>query len=340
MSVQEYSKRLGEISDDQLQAALKSLDLGDLVSAEPIPFGLFGQNLFLTSTSGEFVLRGCPHYDWQFPTEEFFVELLHKKTRVPVPYPYRLNSSDEIFGWPFIIMPKMPGLQLADSSVKADLSIDDRRGVARALAATMIEMQTLTWEFCGRYDTETRQVKPMDQEYRSWIVQRIRELTAQAQSHNNNTTDSDIAWVEAIIERTAYACTASYQPCLVHEDYKEPNIVLTRHENGWQVSGVFDFMTAHFGDGEVDLARPVGSYLRELPELADEFVGYYLEHKDVQRGFVERQQLYMLYDSLLIWAFWQGYAGGLPEDKTLTLKQWAEPFISYWESLSHELPAK
>ena len=42
-------------------------------------------------------------------------------------------------------------------------------------------------------------------------------------------------------------------------------------------------------------------------------------NKVVQPGFGERQQLYMLYDSLLIWSFWQGHAGGLPEDKTLTL---------------------
>jgi hypothetical protein len=39
----------------------------------------------------------------------------------------------------------------------------------------------------------------------------------------------------------------------------------------------------------------------------------------------------MLYDSLLIWAFWQGHAGGLPEDKTMSLEQWAGPFVAYWE---------
>ena len=90
-------------------------------------------------------------------------------------------------------------------------------------------------------------------------------------------------------------------------------------------------MTAHFGDGEADLARQVGTYLRETPELADEFVQVYLHNKVIQPGFSERQQLYMLYDSLIIWSFWQGHAGGLPEDKMITLEQWASPFVSYWE---------
>jgi hygromycin-B 7''-O-kinase len=314
-----------------LQAALDCFNLGKFLSAEPIPFGLFGQNLLITSTIGEFVLRGVPHYDWQFPAEKFFTEQLHTKTRVPVPYPYRFNSSPEIFGWAFMIMPKMPGLQLADSQVVARLSMDERRGVARALAAMLIEIQTLTSEFPGRYNVTTQMIEPMPQDYHSWIVQRIRELITQAQSYNDNTTASDGAWVENIIERTAHASLTPYQPCLVLEDYKEANVVVMKNQNGWQVSGVFDLMTAHFGDGEADLARQVGAYLRETPELADEFVQAYLSNKVIQPGFAERQRLYMLYDSLIIWSFWQGHAGGLPEDKTLTLERWAGPFVAYWE---------
>ncbi len=331
MTIREYSKRLGNISDEQLQNALNYFDLGRFLHAEPIPFGLFGQNLFLASTVGEFVLRGVPHYDWQFPTEKFFIEQLHDKTCVPVPYPYQLNPSTEIFGWSFVIMPKMPGLQLADSQVTAGLSTNERRGIVRALAAMLIEIQTLTWEHTGRFNIVTQMIEPTRQDYRSWIVQRIRELLLQAQSYNVNTTGADSAWVENIIAHVAPACLSPYQPCLVLEDYKEPNVVVIQEQTRWRVSGVFDFMTAHFGDGEADLARQTGTYLREMPELADEFVQFYLDHKVVQSGFGKRQQLYMLYDSLLIWSFWQGHAGGLPEDKTLNLEQWVAPFVAYWE---------
>src|SRR5262249_50206093 len=116
------------------------------------------------------------------------------------------------------------------------------------------------------------------------------------------------------------------------EDYKEPNAVVERTDEGWRVTGVFDLMTAHFGDGEADLARQVGMYLRAQPALADEFVDEYLKHKRVEPGFALRQQLYILYDSLLIWEFWQRYAGGFPEDKTLTLEQWASLFCKFWET--------
>ena len=331
--LREYSKRLGKISDEQLQAALSRFGLGELVRAGPISFGLFGQNLFVTSTQGEFVLRGAPHYDWQFPTEQFFVEQLHSKTRVPVPYPYLFDPSAEIFGWGFVIMPRMPGLQLADKQVASMLDWDDRREIARALARTLAEMQTLTWDHAGKYDPVTKNVQPFTPNYRAWIVARIRELLAEALGLNNHTPPSDAAWVESIIDRVAPALHASFQPCVVLEDYKEHNVVVERTADGWRVSGVFDLMTAHFGDGEADLARQVGTYLRENPTLADVFVAAYLRNKTAQPGFAERQQLYMLYDSIIIWSFWQRQAGGLPEDKTLTFQQWATRFVSYWENL-------
>jgi hygromycin-B 7''-O-kinase len=64
MPEKEYSKRLGAISPAQFRAALERLGLGDFVRAEAVPFGLFGQNVFVGSTQGEFVLRGVPHYAW------------------------------------------------------------------------------------------------------------------------------------------------------------------------------------------------------------------------------------------------------------------------------------
>ncbi len=328
---QEYSKRLGKISDGQFQKALQRFDLGNFVHAESISFGLFGQNLFLTSTKGEFVLRGAPHYDWQFPTEKFFVEKLHTGTKTPVPFPYLLEPGADIFGWSFVIMPKKPGLQIADIRVVSNLTLTDRQGIARALAKALIELQTLTWAYPGKYDAARSKVQPLGQNYRLWVIEKIRELSESAQTINNNTPKSDTDWIENMILKASSALEAVYEPCVVLEDYKEANTVVERLGDDWQVSGIFDLMTAHFGDGEADLARQVGAYLRDASVLADEFVLTYLQNKPVQPGFVERQQIYMIYDSLLIWEFWQRHAGGLPENNALTFEQWSGPFVAYWE---------
>jgi hypothetical protein len=190
MQTREYSKRLGMLSDDQLQTALKRFGLGDFVHAEPIPFGLFGQNLFLTSTKGEFVLRGVPHSDWQFPTEQFFAEQLHQKTRVPVPYPYLLEPSTDIFGWSFIIMPRLSGLQTIDPKVTSQLTLEDRLEIARAMAKTLAEAHALTWDCAGKYNPEINSVQPFEADYRAWVVRRIRENVAASRNYNNHTTEA------------------------------------------------------------------------------------------------------------------------------------------------------
>src|SRR5690348_6631022 len=103
-----FSSRLGEINDVQLQAALDYFDLGRFTGAETVPSGLFGQNLFLYSTTGDYVLRGVPHYDWQFRAEQFFAGLLYSNGG-KAPYPYLTCFDKSIFGWEFAIMPKLPG---------------------------------------------------------------------------------------------------------------------------------------------------------------------------------------------------------------------------------------
>src|SRR4051812_16361344 len=57
-----YSQRLGLLTPRQFQAALMRFGLGDFIDATPVPQGLFGQNVFVTSTQGAYVLRGAPHY--------------------------------------------------------------------------------------------------------------------------------------------------------------------------------------------------------------------------------------------------------------------------------------
>jgi glycosyltransferase involved in cell wall biosynthesis len=57
-----YSERLGAISDEQFHAVAERLRIGRFVLAAPTTSGLFGQNVFVTTTEGEFVLRGAPHW--------------------------------------------------------------------------------------------------------------------------------------------------------------------------------------------------------------------------------------------------------------------------------------
>lgn len=329
MQPTQYSLRLGEISPHQFQAALDRFDLGTFIQAEPIPFGLFGQNVFVSSTKGEFVLRGSPHFPWQFPAEQFFVQQLHEKTRTPVPHPYLIDPSHEIFGWSYAIMPRMPGLQVTDQGIKKTLSADDKKSIARALGENLAEMQKLTWPFSGRYhaDTQTVQLFELRQELAypfpieadesvhaiapqavtcsETIVARIRHMLLKAATCNDRTPQADIEWVEEMLEQAKDALDDNFQPCFVMEDYKDANVTLTNEHGTWRVSGVFDLMEGYFGDGEIDLSRQVGVYMEEDPQLARGFIDAYRAQKPPRRGFEKRFPVYMLHDRLIIWTYFQ-----------------------------------
>jgi len=321
----EYSSLIGVIQPDQFQRALDRLNLGTFVKAEKVPYGIVRQNVFLTSTEGEFVLRGHPFYPHQFAVEKCMVDNLHERTDVPVPWPYLIDPSTDIFGWPYVIMPRMPGLQVSDSSVKDKLVKEDRVKMARAMGETLARMQEVTWDHAGYHVDETT-VKPIEPSYREWIIGNIHHGLAAAREISNITSE-DIAWINDVITENAEALNIPFQPCLIMGDFKEDNVVFTCEDGNWRVSGVFDFAMSQFGNGETDLSRLYAMYINEDPNLAKEFVRTYLRNKQPQEGFLERRKIFILGERLTIWE-WAKRAKIASWDDTQSFRDWMDPYMN------------
>jgi hygromycin-B 7''-O-kinase len=331
-----YSTRLGSIAPAQFQAALDRFGLGRFVEAEPVASGLFGQNVFVTSDRDRYVLRGCPHYDWQLPKERFIARLLHEKTKVPVPWPYLLDERADIFGWSYALMPRMPGLSLPDRPIGDGLGPRDRRGVARALAENLTRMHALTWPFAGDYDLRTDTIAPFLGGYTTRIVDGIRDDLAASRAHSHDTTPEDVAWVEGIIAEARDTAWESEPARLVMRDYKAGNLTFQRAAElagGWRVSGVFDLMEAHFGDAEADLSRPIAMYLEAgKPYLAREFLARYRRTRPAPHDAAARFKLYMLRDRLIIWEYLRRPENTWREHRTL--RQWASRYTDVYRDIA------
>ncbi len=322
--MREYSKRLGRLHDDQLQAALDRFDLGKLVSADPVRLGNFGQNVFLTSTAGEWVLRGNPLSPEQFVRERFFTDLLHEHTDAPVPWPYRLETDAEIFGWSFALMPRLPGLVLADDSVRRGLDAASLRAVARALGKTLVELQRLTWPVCGECDAASGEVVPLDGgTHADWIAAGIREALDRAP----NLTDADRAWAFDLVAEADGALRGPFTPTFVHRDYHDLNVLASCVDGEWQISGVLDYQ-GYFGDPERDLVRCCARYVDNegALALAREFVRSWAEETPPRPGYAQRFAVYILLDRALIWSF--GHGRGVWWDPDLSFREWIEPFTA------------
>ena len=314
------SDRLGEIPGANFQAALDRFGLGQFLSAEPVRFGNFGQNVFITSTSGVFVFRGAPHDDVQFPKERFFAEHLHNRTRTPVPWPYRIDDSLTIFKWPYVIMPRMPGAQLADSEITNSLGQDDWLSLASAMGELVAEMQKLTWPFCGEYDGAKGTVVPLNEPYADWFFGKMRWFLGECRKYPR-TTGADIRWVEQLLQQSRNALEVPFQPNFVMQDLNISNLTAEKSGTHWKITGVFDLAQSFFGNGEQDLAGL--ATLLGRPELMRAYFASYLAHHHPHPGFEDRLKVYMLLQRLTAW-YWgnETRKSWLPKDGCF--RDWAE----------------
>lgn len=288
--------RLGSVNESQLEDALARFELGALRGASAVPFGLFGQNVFVESSSGSHVLRFGAHYDWQFPTERFFCDLIHERSDVPVPWPYQWEPSPDLFGfpWGYVLMPRLPGVPTADPAAYGALTVSDRQGIARALGETLRQLHAITGELSGSFDHTSGRIEPFATPYLQRSVDSLREKSRALPPDERR-------WVEQQIDAVG-GRDDSFEPVLVHGDYNTNNTSCERTGGSWRVSGVFDLMSVQFGEGLNDLPRQFSMFVDDDPDLAALFLRTYVGER-VDDRTRSRLRLYLLHDRMVIWDF-------------------------------------
>lgn len=320
----EYSKRLGVLTRAQLQAACDRFGLGRLRRAEPAPGGLFGQNVFLDTDGGRFVLRGMQHGDWQFATERWFSKLVHEAGTAPVPWPYRIDTGSDIFGWPYAVVARVDGAS-AEQALGGNGRAAQDPGFARAAGEVLGQLHSAPMAVCGTYDLASDSLIPDAGTYADHITDVVRTLVEQCRAASAATTDADVEWVESLLERASAAMAAPFTPGVIHLDYAPGNIVGRSAREGWEVTGIVDWMTAEAGDGEADLSRMLSLYVDDVSRAAP-FVAGYRSVQPVRAGFDERFPVYMLLDRLWLWEY--GQRNGIWFTPEMTLRTWIEPFTN------------
>jgi aminoglycoside phosphotransferase (APT) family kinase protein len=333
-----YSQRLGAISDAQFQAIASRLNLGRFVKAEPTASGLFGQNVFVTTTTGEFVLRGAPHWvkathetawrqedRWQFTKEKFFAAQLHERTNAPVPWPMQHDESNDILGWPYLVMPRMPGACFDERSILKALAPEHRHSVAVALGAMLAEVQQLTWPFAGDFGITSIALEPYAIGATRQVIDDTRTLVEMAAQHGTM-TDDDRSWIDAAVAQ-ALAVSGSRPHTFVHGDYKLNNLTVVQGGDGWRVSGLFDLHEARFGDGVLDIVRQSCSYLDTESELAAVFIDSYLERVVADARIKALLPLYVVNDRMKFWEFFTRPDARATWSNGRTFRGWAERYV-------------
>jgi aminoglycoside phosphotransferase (APT) family kinase protein len=326
-----YSERLGAIADVQFAAAAERLGLGEFVRAEPVKTGLFGQNVFLTTTAGEFVFRGAPHWyggrrddRYQFAKEALFIGLAHEHTGAPVPWPARYDPAPDIFGWPYLVMPRMPGACFNERSIRKALAPHARREVAASLGATLAELQRLTAPAAGDYDPDTDAVAQHADGYGAHLIRSL-STVAQGAEAAGVMTAADMDWTRELARE---ACDLPARPVsFVHGDYKLDNMTVAERDGAWRVTGVFDFHTARFGDSARDIVRAACAYLDTEPELAQAIIEAWRGGGGDEAGLAPWLPLYVASERSSIWAGFVKPDARPAWSAGKTFRSWAEGYL-------------
>ncbi|WP_374020491.1 aminoglycoside phosphotransferase family protein [Paenibacillus thiaminolyticus] len=318
------SKSLGALTDSQLQRMLDRFGLGRLLRSAPTEHGVMKQTLFITSTAGEFVLKGNPLYPGQWKEEAYFIRHLHAKTGVNVPYPYLIDESDDIFGWSYALMPRLPGRHIQGPELLHHE--EDACAIAAELGRALLSLHGWKAEHPGEFDPDSGHIRPFADSYTAWLYGTIRYWLDDAAKYSV-ITDQDKKWVEQLLDNAQAAMDRLDSPAFVMGDFKPENVLVQQSDRGWEVSGVIDFTTSYFGDAIADLPKLTALYLeRGEEEQAASFLSAYIgDSALLQEGFLERFRVHMLHQRLLRW----GCAQAMKQvtwDPALSFSEWAEPY--------------
>jgi hygromycin-B 7''-O-kinase len=235
--------------------------------------------------------------------------------------------ADEIFGWSYVIMPKLKGQQF-NHKMEEVLPRADRTAIAQALGENLILLHALTWDYAGKYSEDFDAIQPFSIPFGDWVIQRINDFLDTCSTYNNKTTEKDKQWVQEIISDGRKALEISFIPSFIMQDYQITNVTLDKLDEKWEVTGVFDFMENYFGDNEVDFSRTFANYAEQGDEeLASAFVHAYFAKKKAREGFEKRFPIYMIMDRLIVWE-WAQRTQNMWWDTELTFRQWCNKFIS------------
>lgn len=293
----QYSERLGVIEPDQLQAVADEFAIGRVTDAEPAPGGLFGQIIYLTTTTGQYAMRGNPHGHVQLIKERRVARLIHDRSSLPAPWPYRLSENTERFGWTYAVMPRLPGTtgtQLWDTG-----NDQHRLSLAAATGEALARLHEITAPFAGPYDPALDDFVPVNDVAR-WVLDRLDDARTQCRAVNALTAPAE-HYIDSLIEHCADALTEPFEPVLIHHDFRPGNLTFQQTGHGITATGVFDLFESYFGDEEEDLVRMLNTVQTDRQRRA--FAAAYTTHRPLRPRATERLVIYALADFLIIWGY-------------------------------------
>lgn len=206
-----------------------------------------------------------PLYRAQFISERAALRVLAGQLPIAIP---DLRHDGERDGWPYLIMTRLGG-ELA-SDVWPATSEAEKETILRQLGATIAAVQRVP-------PGELAQVGP---DWADFLQGQIAGCVARHQ--RLGLPPRLLAGLPALLEEAAGLIPLTPSPVILTGEYIPENFLLSRHGDGWRVSGLFDFGDLFTGFGEYDLLGPSAFMAAGHPGRVRSLMeGYGYAHADI-----------------------------------------------------------
>jgi len=200
------------------------------------------------------------------------------EARLPIPTP-GVHAAGDLDGWAYLLMTRLHGEPLA--AVWPSLGSQDRARLARQLGEALAVMHAL----------RDPRSAPLRNDWRAFL-----DAQRAACVERQRMLGLDPLWLDqipAFLDRVELGEAPPH--ALLHTEIMREHLLASRREDGWRLSGLFDFEPAMVGAPEYEFAS-VGVFFScgEGPLLREALRSYGYAEKDLAANLAERCLAYGL----------------------------------------------
>jgi fructosamine-3-kinase len=223
------------------------------------------------------VAKIYPNKDESFERERRVTQYVADYTSFPAPRVYHEDSSRGSLPFAFILLGRLEGVNLAE----AKLSAMDRVRIDHQLAEALLELHSHRRELFSDVLESGGKARWSDV-----MLPRLADLRKDMQTR---LPPEMLARLDQALALAPAAFADQGPPTLVHGDVWATNIMVRPGADGWELSGLVDWVSASYADVEHELA-----YLESWGTVTAEFFRRYCQGQPLRPGYEFRRLFYWL----------------------------------------------
>lgn len=269
----------------------------------------FEEDSFVLKINGLADLVEKQNTDWnaRFETEPYVLDSIHQETCVPVPECVARDTSESTIPEYYHILRKMKGYAPAENSSQPafrDLGEDTKKRILHQVGENIANLHQIQFEDFGEVRVGNKQLTI--EKVGGWSDLFKEMISFWIDQVEGGEFDDLVPEIRKAVESNLYLIENVETPVLVHREIDTKNILVEEGE----LSAILDWEACVAGHGEFDLATTEGRMIVHSfstdsvwEKYRKELYNGYENVRNLEDGWEERRQLYLLYPMTLEMAF-------------------------------------